>query len=231
MKVGRTPTLTAAQRTSLAERRARGVDAVAGLDQRLVGHEVRGREAELAAASVAGDDLAAHRERRAEEARRDVDLAGQHEPADVRGGDDLALDLDERHDARLEARRRRRSSSRVALRAVAEAEVLADRDARRLQRLDEHVVDEVLGAALRERSSNGITTSSSTPSSATSSALRSSVVSSFGAASGRTTASGCGSNVRTVSLPSITARWPRWTPSNSPTATRARARLDVRAAR
>ena len=32
--------------------------------------------------------------------------------------------------------------------------------------------------------------------------------------------SGCGSNVSTVSLPGITSRWPRWTPSNSPTAIR-----------
>ena len=69
-------------------------------------------------------------------------------------------------------------------------------------------------------SSNGITTSSSTPSAAISSTLASRLVSSFGAASGRTTRSGCGSNVSTVSLPRITSRCPRWTPSNSPTATR-----------
>ena len=30
---------------------------------------------------------------------------------------------------------------------------------------------------------------------------------------------GCGSKVSTVSAPRITSRWPRWTPSNSPTAT------------
>src|SRR6185312_4028852 len=30
---------------------------------------------------------------------------------------------------------------------------------------------------------------------------------------------GCGSNVSTVSDPAITSRWPRWTPSNVPTAT------------
>ena len=58
-------------------------------------------------------------------------------------------------------------------------------------------------------SSNGITTSSSTPSSEISSAFSSRLVSSFGAASGRTTRSGWGSNVSTVSLPAITSRWPR----------------------
>ena len=73
---------------------------------------------------------------------------------------------------------------------------------------------------LAKPSSNGITISSCTPSPAISSALTSRLVSSFGAASGRTTRSGCGSNVRTASLPEITSRWPRWTPSNSPTAIR-----------
>ena len=47
----------------------------------------------------------------------------------------------------------------------------------------------------------------------------SSEVSSLGAASGATTWRGCGSKVSTVSAPSITSRWPRCTPSNSPTAT------------
>ena len=67
--------------------------------------------------------------------------------------------------------------------------------------------------------SNGITTSSLTPSSATSSALRVSVVSSLGVCWGATTDTGCGSNVSTLSDPSITARWPRCTPSKVPTAT------------
>ena len=90
----------------------------------------------------------------------------------------------------------------VAGGAVAEAEVLADRHARRLQRSDQHVVDELLRASgCAKPSSNGITTSSSTPSAAISSALTSRLVSSLGAASGRTTASGWGSKVSTVSLP------------------------------
>ena len=87
----------------------------------------------------------------------------------------------------------------VARRAVPEAEVLAHRHARRLQALDQNVVDELLGALVRKAASNGITTRSSTPSLPISSALASRLVSSFGAASGRTTCSGCGSNVSTVS--------------------------------
>ena len=43
---------------------------------------------------------------------------------------------------------------------------------------------------------------------------------SFGAASGWITLSGCGSKVSTVSASSITARWPTWTPSKIPIATR-----------
>ena len=42
---------------------------------------------------------------------------------------------------------------------------------------------------------------------------------SFGAASGWMTLSGCGSKVSTVSAPSITLRWPTWTPSKVPIAT------------
>ena len=68
-------------------------------------------------------------------------------------------------------------------------------------------------------SSKGITTSSSTPSPSITSRLTSKGMISFGSASGWRTSSGCGSKVRTVSAPSITARWPRWTPSKVPIAT------------
>src|SRR6201994_1586255 len=67
--------------------------------------------------------------------------------------------------------------------------------------------------------SKRITTISSTPSPSSTSRLTSSELISFGAWSGRSTSSGCGSKVRTVSLPSITARCPRWTPSKVPIAT------------
>ena len=75
------------------------------------------------------------------------------------------------------------------------------------------------GDWLANAPSNGITTSSRTPSPAIRSIFVSSDVISFGALSGATTVRGCGSNVSTVSAPRITSRWPRCTPSNSPTAT------------
>ena len=65
-------------------------------------------------------------ERGAEEARRLIDLAGQHEAADVTGGDDLPVHLQQRVHRRLKAPVGRQQRG-VALRAVAEAEVLADR--------------------------------------------------------------------------------------------------------
>ena len=58
-------------------------------------------------------------------------------------GDDLAVDLDERHDARLE-RGLRAQQVGVALGLVAEAEVLPDRDLASPRAADEHVVDELL---------------------------------------------------------------------------------------
>src|SRR3954467_9941269 len=88
--------------TVLLEGGAAGVDAVAGVDERVVGDEVGGRVAELAAALVAMDDASPQLERRAQEAVGLLELAGDHQPADVRGGDDLAVHLDERYDARLE---------------------------------------------------------------------------------------------------------------------------------
>src|SRR4051794_3854018 len=67
--------------------------------------------------------------------------------------------------------------------------------------------------------SNGIVTSSSTPSPAMMSAFTLGGLSSFGAVPGAITDCGCGSNVSTVSLPRITSRWPRCTPSKVPIAT------------
>ena len=174
---------------------------------------------ERAAALIALDDLAAELERRAEEPGGGLDLAGQHESADVARGDDLAVDLDQRHDPRLEPPVRGQHLG-IAGRAVSEPEVLPHRHARRVQPLDQDVVDELrrrlVGEPVVERDHDQLVDAERP----ISSALASRLVSSFGAASGRTTRSGCGSNVSTVSLPRITSRCPRWTPSNSPTATR-----------
>ena len=73
--------------------------------------------------------------------------------------------------------------------------------------------------SLAKPSSKGMTTSSRTPSPSITSRLTLKGISSFGSASGWITESGCGSKVSTVSAPSITARWPLWTPSKVPIAT------------
>ena len=124
------------------------------------------------------------------------------------------------HDARLEAVVGAQQVG-VALRLVAEAEVLADRDVRRAERADEHLVDELLRRARGERARRtGSRRAPARRATRSSCALRAGSVSSRGAAPGRMTVVGCGSNVSTVSAPRMTSRWPRCTPSNVPTATR-----------
>ena len=193
---------------------------MAGDHEAVVGDDVRGRNAQLAAALVAAHDLALQHERAAEEARRP---APRRRPRPGRGcgveETRLALDLDQRHDARLELVVRAQELGR-ALAPLPEAEVLADRHAAGA-RAAPPAPRRRTRSALREANSrsNGITTSSSTPSPAIRSRLIGRQSSSFGSASGWITASGCGSKVSTVSLPRMTSRWPRWTPSNVPTAT------------
>ena len=80
---------------------------------------------------------------------REFDLAREHQPADVARGDDLAVDLDQRHHPRLEAPIGGEHLG-VARRAVPETEVLAHRHARRLQALHQNVVDELFGGLVRK---------------------------------------------------------------------------------
>ena len=162
---------------------------MAGAYERVLGDQVGGREAQLAPALIAVHDLTAQLEGRAEEVRGLIDLAGRHQAADVAGGDDLAVHLQQRLHDGLEALVGRQQA-RVALRAVPEAEVLPDRHPHRAERLHQHVVDELARAALCEAWSKGITISSCTPSAAISSAFISRGVSSLGACWGATTAHG-----------------------------------------
>ena len=127
----------------LLDRGAAGVDAVARVDERVLRHQVGGREAELAPALVAVLDDAAELERRAEEAVGLLEVAGHHEAADVGRGDDLAVDLHQRHHARLEGGLRAQQVG-VALGLVAEAEVLPHRHLRGAELGDQDVVDELL---------------------------------------------------------------------------------------
>ena len=122
-------------------------------------------------------------------------------------------------DARLE-RRLRAQQRDVAARPVAEAEVLADADLRGAEPLDQHVVDELLrGLVRRTRRRTGSRPARARRAPAIRSALRSRSSAASAPPPGATTARGCGSKVSTVSAPRITSRWPRCTPSNSPTAT------------
>ena len=73
-----------------------------GDDEPWVGHEVGGRVAERAAPLVAVRHRPADLERRAQVARGGRHVTRRHEPADVSRGDDLAVQLDEPGDARLE---------------------------------------------------------------------------------------------------------------------------------
>ena len=118
------------------------------------------------------------------------------------GGHDLAVDLDQLDHARLERRPARAAARRRPWRRWPKRKFSPTLTCSRAERADEHVVDELLRRLRAANApSNGMTTSSSTPSPATRSALVSSEVSSFGAASGATTARGCGSKVSTVSAP------------------------------
>ena len=78
-----------------------------------------------------------------------LDVAGEHERADARRRDRLAVGLDQRDDPGLELVVRLEHVL-VALGLGAEAEVLADRDVRRAELSDQDVVDELLGRDLRE---------------------------------------------------------------------------------
>ena len=144
------------------------VDAVPGAHERLVGDEVGGREAELAPALVAVHDLAAQLE-----AARPA--GGWPRPPRRRApGRGCGWRRRSRRRPRAAGARRcrKRASAaqqpRVALRLVAEAEVLADRDRRGAERADEHVVDELARpSARRSRRRTGSRSAPRTPSEAT----------------------------------------------------------------
>src|SRR5687768_13042424 len=81
-------------------------------------------------------------------------------------------------------------------------------------------VQKASGSTEANSSSKGITISSSTPSPSITSRLTANGMINFGTASGWITVIGCGSKVTTVSASPITSRWPTWTPSKVPIATR-----------
>src|SRR3954447_10091376 len=134
--------------------RAAGVDAVAGDDVAIDGDEVGRREAQRAPALVAVGDLAGDREGSAQQLVGVLDRAAEHQPADVAGRHHLAVDLEQVHDACLEAAIAAQQLL-AAGRLVAEAEVLPHADVLGVQRADEDVVDEALRAAPGELAVEG----------------------------------------------------------------------------
>src|SRR5919109_4037294 len=194
------------------------IHAVAGADEGVVGDEVRGRHAELAAAPVPHHDLILEQERAAQELRRQLYVTGRDQSANVARGDRLPGHLYERDHACLELLMRTKEVGR-ALGALAEPEVLPQDTRSAPNRPSRTSATNCSALSEAKSRSNGITTSSSTPSPATRSRLMANGVSSFGVASGWRIARGWGSKVSAVLLPRITSRWPRWTPSNVPMAT------------
>ena len=82
--------------------------------------------------------------------KADLIASGEVSRADPARGDDLAVELAQRHDARREAPILG-EQRRIALGAGTEAEVLADGDLVRAEGLDEHAVDELARRQPRER--------------------------------------------------------------------------------
>ena len=162
--------------------------------------------------------VALEQERRAQAAHRALDVAGRDQGADPGRGDGLAVDLDQRHDAGLELRVRR-AASRGRPSPSLPKRKFSPTETRSRPSVSIRIREQNSSASIVENSwSNGITTSSSTPRPSITSRLISNGMISFGAASGWITLSGCGSKVSTVSAPSITWRWPTWTPSKVPIA-------------
>ena len=130
-----------------------GVDAVRG-DRRVpVAHQVGGREAQLPAALIAAYDDAGHPVRPAQRGGRGPHVPGVDTTADVRGTEHHAVLGDQRRllDGETERPSEPLEQGHVAGRAMPEPEVVADHHDRRVQRLDQHVVHERLGAELGER--------------------------------------------------------------------------------
>jgi hypothetical protein len=197
----------------------------------LVGREVRGRDADRAAAPVAAHDLAVDEIVPAEQLSRLAHVSALERFAHPAAADRTAALEQRRHHLHreTEARAQRLEPPRIALAAAAEAERLAHHHVTRAERLLQHLAGEGLRESAASRASNGTTTSRSMPSAATSSSFCASVVSAAGAACGRSTRAGCGSKVSTTAEPPLarerataaaTSAWcPRCTPSKLPTAT------------
>lgn len=163
-----------------------GVDAV-GRDGRVHRRgDVRGREAQPAAAAVAADDDALHAVRPAQRLGRGHHVTGVHAGPDIGGRERDGLGpvmLGHQRDAldsEPEALAGLAQQRHVAAGLLAEGEVLTDHDLEDVQAFDQQLVHVALGVSFMKSVVNGMTRNTSTPSSSTSSARRVSVVSCAG---------------------------------------------------
>src|SRR4029077_7699862 len=122
-RLERGPHTDADSSRNAAVRKAR-VYPVPRTHERLLGYQVGCGKPQLAPALVAVDHFPAKLKRGSEKARGAGDLAREHQAANMAGGDDLPIDLQQRMHGRLEARIAG-EQQRVALSLVTEAEVLA----------------------------------------------------------------------------------------------------------
>ena len=181
---------------------------------------------ELAAALVAVHHLALEQERAAEEARaRLVHLAGRHQRRGSGSRRPSRPSTSTSGTTRVSNSALRAQQLGVALGALPEAEVLPDRHAARRpaarpappRRTARRFVGELAGRRDHHQLLH--------PEPGDQVALdRERSAAAWAAPPGGSTASGCGSKVSTVSMPRITSRWPRCTPSNVPIATARRSR-------
>ena len=199
------------------------------------GGHVGGRVAELAAALVALDDLAAHGERAAERLGGALDVAGGQAVADVRRGPHLraAVEGDALGGEVVVAARARRSVPTSPAAFAPNRKFAPDHDGpRRAARPTRTSLDEPLrGPGAPRRGRTAATSTSSAPAACEQRGAASRAWSaSAGACSGRSTAIGCGSKVTaTTGRPPSSAAtsrarpttcWcPRCTPSKLPTVT------------
>ena len=148
-------------------------------------------------------------------------LAGEHEPADVARGDDLAVDLQQRR-ARRVAKRSSAASRRGSPWARWPKRKFSPTDTCvRAERADQHVVDELLRAARwRTRRRTGSRSAPARPSAAISSALTVERRQQLRRVLRRDhRRPGAARRSARCRRRAITSRWPRCTPSKVPTAT------------
>ena len=228
--VGLGPRLIAAGQRS-PPTQARPAYTPGGRQQRVDAGEVRRGKADLRPAAGAVRDHAANAVRLREQPVGSADVAGGDQLPDARAGDDRAVDLHRRHDVERDAGRGRQLPQPVdrAFAIVAEVKVRSFDHRLGRERAADDPLEKVLGREVEQRFVGRIGDDPIDAGRWSSSALRSVHVSGGGHCSGRSSRTGCGSNVNTIAGPPTAsarsnsrrtiATCPRCTPSKLPIAT------------